>query len=281
MRIAIRHQLSLTPPTGTGQVVLHLLLTPKSGPTQTIENWSIDIDGIDTAGTFTDAYGNAVHLVNQAHPEGDITVTVSGTVITKDAHGVLGRPGGEPVPALYTRITPLTRAPVTLYGKFRNSKETRLSVLHALMARVGETLGLPDKAEEAPPTQMQANGAQSQIQGQNPSPDEQAAEIALPPASDYAHSFIAAARALDIPARYVTGYLADAEGTSAFHAWAEAYDDHLGWIGFDAYLQLCPTDRHIRLATGLDALSTQPLRAAPAGDGVRTVHVEVAGASGQ
>ena len=279
MRIAIRHQLSVTPPPGTGQAVLHLLLTPSSGPTQTVEHWAIDSDGIDTAGTFTDAYGNAVHLVNQTRPEGDITVTVSGSIITKDTHGVLGRPGGEPVPALYTRITPLTRAPITLYGKFRNSKESRLNVLHALMARVGETLGLPEEATEQPATQMQANGAQSQSQSQ--SSDQPADEPVLPPASDYAHSFIAGARALDIPARYVTGYLVDAEGTSAFHAWAEAYDDRLGWIGFDACLQLCPTDRHVRLAVGLDALSAQPLRAAPAGEGVRTVHVEVAGASGQ
>lgn len=276
MRIAIRHQLSVTPPPGTGQAVLHLLLTPKTGPTQTVEDWSIEIDGIDTAGTFTDAYGNAVHLVNQARPEGDVTVTVSGTIITRDAHGVLGRPASEPVPALYTRITPLTRAPITLYGKFRNSKETRLSVLHALMERVGETLGLPEAAADQPPTQMQADGAQSQSQ-----PGATAPEPVLPEAADYAHAFIAAARALDIPARYVTGYLVDAEGTSAFHAWAEAFDDHLGWIGFDAYLQLCPTDRHVRLAAGLDALSTQPLRAAPAGDGVRTVHVEVAGALAQ
>ena len=278
MRIAIRHQLSVTPPPGTGQAVLHLLLTPKTGPTQTVGDWSIEIDGIDTAATFTDAYGNAVHLVNQTHPEGDITVTVSGTVVTKDAHGVLGRPAGEPVPALYTRITPLTRAPITLYGKFRNSKESRLNVLHALMARVGETLGLPEEPAEPSSTQMQADGAQSQSQGQSSEP---APELVLPPASDYAHSFIAGARALEIPARYVTGYLVDAEGTSAFHAWAEAFDDRLGWIGFDACLQLCPTDRHVRLAVGLDGLSTQPLRAAPAGDGVRTDHVEVAGALAQ
>lgn len=276
MRIAIRHQLSVTPPPGTGQAVLHLLLTPKTGPTQTVEDWSIDIEGIDTAAKFTDAYGNAVHLVNQTRPEGDISVTVSGTIITRDAHGVLGRPGGEPVPALYTRITPLTRAPVTLYGKFRNSRETRLSVLHALMERVGETLGLPEAADDEAPTQIQTDGAQSQSQSSKTAPD-----AVLPPVSDYAHAFIAAARALDIPARYVTGYLVDAEGTSAFHAWAEAFDDHLGWIGFDAYLQLCPTDRHVRLAVGLDALSTQPLRAAPAGEGVRTVEVDVASASGQ
>jgi transglutaminase-like putative cysteine protease len=63
----------------------------------------------------------------------------------------------------------------------------------------------------------------------------------------------------------VTGYLVGAlEGQAAFHAWAEAYDEALGWIGFDPMLQLCPTDRHVRLATGLDALGARPLRMVPA-----------------
>ena len=53
-----------------------------------------------------------------------------------------GRGGGGPVPALYKRITPLTKASASLYGKFRGSKDSRIDILHALMARVGETLGV-------------------------------------------------------------------------------------------------------------------------------------------
>jgi transglutaminase-like putative cysteine protease len=116
---------------------------------------------------------------------------------------------------------------------------------------------------------MSANGMQSQSQG--------GAAGELPPASDYAHAFIGACRALDIPARYVTGYLAGAEdGLPAFHAWAEAHDDRLGWIGFDARLQLCPTDRHVRLTVGLDATGAQPVRMVPAGDVTTEVAVSPA-----
>jgi transglutaminase-like putative cysteine protease len=262
MRIAIRHQLSVTPPAGTANAVLQLLLTPQGGPTQSVESWSVEMAGIGNAGRFTDAYGNVAHLVNQSRPEGELVVTVKGVIETTDRHGVLGRFGGEPVPALYRRVTALTKAPVTLYGKFRNARESRLDVLHALMARVGETLGTSET-----PGQMQADGGQSQ------------GAAKLPPASDYAHSFVGAARALDIPARYVTGYLLGAEdGMPAFHAWAEAFDDGLGWIGFDARLQMCPTDRHVRLAAGLDGLATQPLRMVPAGDGARDVEVSVGAA---
>lgn len=263
MRISIHHQLSVTPPPGTGHTVLQLLLTPQSGVAQKVASWSVEMAGIGNAGRFADAFGNAVHLVNQSKPEGPLLVTVRGAVETTDRHGVIGRPGGEPVPALYRRITPLTKAPVALYGKFRGSKDSRLDILHALMARVGEVLGT---AEPLTQTQMAADGSQSQT----------TASKSLPPAADYAHAFIGACRALDIPARYVTGYLAGAaEGQSAFHAWAEAYDDGLGWIGFDPQLQLCPADRHVRLAVGLDGLSAQPVRMVPAGDGVVDIELRV------
>ena len=75
-------------------------------------------------------------------------------------------------------------------------------------------------------------------------------------AASQAHSFAAAARHLGLPGRHVTGYLlrdADSAGSAA-HAWAEAYVDRIGWIGFDPVEKLCPDGHHVRVATGLDAL---------------------------
>ena len=213
MRISIRHQLSVTPPPGTANAVLQLLLTPQSGPAQKVESWAVETAGIDNAGRFTDAFGNAAHLVNQIKPEGAIVVTVTGVVQTTDKHGVLGWLAGEPVPALYKRVTSLAKAPAGLPARFRGGKN-RLDTLHGLMGWVGEVLGTAE--EKQVQTQMAADGSQRQ---------SQAAARALPPPGDYAHAFIGACRALEIPARYVTGYLARAEaGLAAFHAWAEAHD---------------------------------------------------------
>ncbi len=175
------------------------------------------------------------------------------------------------MPALYKRATPLTKASVTLYGKFRGSKESRIDVLHALMARVGETLGVENVATQS---QVSGDGGQSQSQSSGSRTDEVA-----PTASALVHLFIGGARALDIPARYVTGYVAaEPDGDDdlvGFHVWAEAYDDALGWIGFDPLLQICPSDRHVRLAVGLDEVSAAPLRLSPAGDGVETLAISV------
>ena len=84
---------------------------------------------------------------------------------------------------------------------------------------------------------------------------------------DHAHIFIAAARALKVPARYVNGYfLSGAEQPAeAHHAWAEVWVDRFGWVGFDPANRVCPTDHYVRLATGLDSASAAPIRGARRG----------------
>lgn len=252
MRIAIEHHLKFTLLPGATQAMMHLLLTPPSGPGQSVESWSVEVAGIGNAGRFTDGFGNTAHLVNQPRPEGEVVLKAQGVVTTIDTSGVLGRPAGEPVPALYKRVTSLTKPPAADIADFAGGT-SRLDLLHGLMARIGDTLGLPEASEQR---QMQATGAQAQEQSQT---------AELPPSADYAHLFIAGARANDIPARFVTGYLlADEDGLGGLHHWAEAYDEGLGWIGFDPRRQLCPTERYVRLVIGLDAETAQPLRIVPA-----------------
>ncbi|MBN9316868.1 MAG: transglutaminase family protein [Devosia sp.] len=246
MQIAIRHRLSLAIGTGIARAVQHLLLTPRTGPTQTVREWSIDMPGFEAAASFVDAFGNRAHLVSQTRPEAELTIAVAGIVDTIDRNGVIGRLPGDIPPALYRRPTALTKPVGAITGRFRTvpkDGQDRIALLHALMARVSEVVG---------------NGEQGQEQdGQGQ------AKAARPPAADFAHAFIGAARALEIPARYVTGYVLADDGPATFHAWAEAWDDGLGWIGFDPGLAVCPTDRHVRVAVGLDAVSTIPVRSVP------------------
>ena len=82
---------------------------------------------------------------------------------------------------------------------------------------------------------------------------------------DHAHVFISAARLMGVPARYVNGYFVTGgeSASEAQHAWAEACIDGLGWLGFDPANQVCPTERYVRLACGLDAASAAPITRQP------------------
>ena len=249
MRIVIQHEIEIEVGEGVPRAVQHLLLTPQSSNVQTVAEWQLEAPGMDGAAGFIDAFGNRAHLASQTKPEPTMRVVATGAVETHDLNGVVGRLGRDPVPALFRRVTPLTKPAGAIVSKFRAAPKdgkARIELLHALMERVGEVL-------EDGAAQTQAQDEQAQAQGR---------QTASP--ADHAHAFIGAARALGIPARCVTGYLSPPDGTPAsFHVWAEAWDDRLGWIAFDCTLNICPTDRHVRVAAGLDAASAAPVRSVP------------------
>jgi len=256
MLITVRHTLSLSLGPGVIRSAQHLLLTPQTGRTQAVREWSIDLPGIANAASFTDGFGNRALLVTQFRPEPELVVLVAGVVETTDRNGVVGRVAGEPPPALYRRPTPLAKAADAITARLSpKDGNSRITLLHELMARVAEVVGNVQAQSQSDDGQMQ-----SQSQG----------ETSGVPAADFAHAFIGTARALEIPARYVSGYVAEHGEEAYWHAWAEAWDDGLGWIAFDPALGYCPTDRHVRVAAGLDAAGTMAVRSVPTASAATT-----------
>mgnify|MGYP002757365718 FL=1 len=97
---------------------------------------------------------------------------------------------------------------------------------------------------------------------------------------DHAHAFIACARSLQVPARYVSGYLFDNDNQHmASHAWAEAWLDD-AWYSFDVTNQLAVPERHLKLAVGLDYLDACPVRGMRRGGGYEQMHANVLVTSG-
>src|SRR5258705_494737 len=95
---------------------------------------------------------------------------------------------------------------------------------------------------------------------------------------DLTHIFIAAARELGFPARYVGGYFHRNDGVTrqqAGHAWAEAFIPSFGWVAFDPANGICATDAHVRVAVGLDYLGAAPVRGARYGGGAQQLTVAV------
>mgnify|MGYP001268962768 CR=1 FL=1 len=83
--------------------------------------------------------------------------------------------------------------------------------------------------------------------------------------------FLAAARALGIPARFVSGYQARAEtpdGRRHLHAWPEVFVPGSGWHGWDPTHGVAVGDGHVALSAAPDQLGTMPIEGGFFGDGV-------------
>ncbi len=65
------------------------------------------------------------------------------------------------------------------------------------------------------------------------------------------------------------------EEQTASHAWAEAHIDGLGWVGFDAANNVCPNDRYVRIATGLDYRDAAPISGVRLGGTVESLAVHI------
>ena len=102
---------------------------------------------------------------------------------------------------------------------------------------------------------------------------------------DFSHLFLAYARALNLPSRYVSGYLydpgldseSDAEfiGTGATHAWPEVHVPELGWIGIDPTNKRWVDDHYVSVSFGRDYHDVAPIRGSLIGGG-RDRSLEVA-----
>ncbi|MGA2581694.1 MAG: transglutaminase family protein [Tepidisphaeraceae bacterium] len=96
---------------------------------------------------------------------------------------------------------------------------------------------------------------------------------------DFTHLMIGLARALGIPARYVSGFIhPDAQrfrGYSQTHAWCELLFPLAGWVGFDAANSCVVGGNFVKVAVGRDFHDVPPNRGVYRGKAAETIDVAV------
>jgi len=96
---------------------------------------------------------------------------------------------------------------------------------------------------------------------------------------DFAHVLLVMLRVINIPARYVSGYICPKNngmrGEGATHAWVEAYIPFYGWLGLDPTNNLVVNDTHVRLAVGKNFSDCSPVRGTYRGSSNHTLDVMV------
>jgi transglutaminase-like putative cysteine protease len=264
MRIRVSHETVYRyhePPKG---VIQTLRMTPRNHDGQYVVDWRIDASADCRLDAQEDAFGNITHTFNADGPLDSLRLLVEGEVETQDSHGVV-RGTIEHFPAsLFLRTTPLT-TPDAAIAAFAHDVAAGggadgLGLMHALLARVHQEIVFDTDPTHAATTAAEAFALKRGV------------------CQDLTHVFIAAARELGVPARYVSGYFHRADGVvrqAAGHAWAEAHVPDFGWVAFDATNGICATDAHIRVAVGLDYLGAAPVRGTRYGGGAEQLSVTV------
>jgi transglutaminase-like putative cysteine protease len=245
MRLAITHETVYRFETPASRAIQTLRLTPRNTEAQLVHGWRIDVSQDCHLSPVEDAFGNLTHTFSIDGPIDELVIVASGEVVTEDTSGVLHTTRDRlPLMAFRretdrTRIEPAVRAFAA--DAFATAGRDPLSTLHLMMHRLHESIEVDD---EAAPTLPHA-----------------VLEAKTARVDDVAHLFAALARSLEIPTRFAAGWLA----RGVAHSWVEAHlGPLLGWVGFDAVEDSCPTDSWVRRAIGLDALDTTTVR------GVRT-----------
>jgi transglutaminase-like putative cysteine protease len=96
---------------------------------------------------------------------------------------------------------------------------------------------------------------------------------------DFTHLMIGLARALNIPARYMSGLVhptaENFRGYTQTHAWCELLFPSVGWIGFDPTNQRVVGDNFVKVAIGRDYRDVPPNKGVYRGTAGESIDVAV------
>lgn len=258
MRLAITHTTHYDYDEPVPYGLLQIRLTPKSRQSQVVHSWENTIIGGQREAAFEDEHANTVELISFEAGSTSLEIRSSGEVETTDTQGVVGPQAGYVPLWCFTRKTALTKPGPNVRELLKGFEDPGDDIprLHALSALILENVTYnPGRTDAQTPSEAAIGAGEGVCQ-------------------DHAHIFLTAARLLGYPSRYVSGYLwmPDRIDQEAGHAWAEAWVDGIGWIGFDVSNGKSPDDHYVRVATGLDSSEAAPVsgtRLGSAGEAMR------------
>lgn len=263
MYYAIRHITEFVYSEPISESVMEVHMQPRTEETQRCFSFRLEIKPAAQVMSHRDPLGNLVHHFDIPQRHRQLVLTAESLVEMKpapappqslppaawDALDALVSDGDfweALMPSRFAHPTPLLRE---LLGEFElERRDDPLSLMREINARMYDAFAYTPNSTDVH------------------SPIDEALSNRAGVCQDYAHIMIALARELQIPCRYVSGYLYhrkedhDRSEADASHAWLEALMPDLGWVGFDPTNNLIAGERHIRVAVGRDYADVPPTR---------------------
>lgn len=259
MNLAISHTTEYRYSQPVRYAVQTLWLTPRSGSSQTVLNWLVQVPGLLYG--QRDGFGNQIGTYTFTGSTQHSLIRATGQVHTHAVHEFADE-AGSPHPLVYLRDTALAEVHPRL-AEFARRIVPQVWQTHHLLAlaqAVRDKVAYRKNSTHVQTTALEAFDWEAGV------------------CQDQAHVMIALCRSLGIPARYVSGYFYDAdEPDLASHAWADVcLDVSAGrWLSIDV-THACVTDeRHVRLAVGTDYAACPPVKGIRHGGGDESMTVTV------
>jgi transglutaminase-like putative cysteine protease len=246
------------------ETVMEVRLRPIDGNGQHCLDFELDVSSKIQPRAYRDGYGNNVHYFNLVQPHRRLSVIGRSVVETG------GEPDADPGEDLVLDFLRF-RSPVKDVPGVRE-----LASRHAI---AHPTSGASvEQALDELTLSISRDFAYDRAVTNVYSAVDEVLALRAGVCQDFAHLFIAVARAMRVPARYVSGYIHVPRETGvsgASHAWAEAWVPGKGWVGYDATHPIRTTDHHVRVAIGRDYSDAAPTRGIYVGGASGTMDVSV------
>ena len=243
---------------------MEVRLRPMDGGGQRCLDFDLKVSSGIQPRTYRDGYGNNVHYFNLVRPHTRLSFTSTSVVETG---GELDADPGEELVHDFLRFRP----PVKNVPGVREMASRHPTADLASGPAVEHAL---DELTLAISRDFAYDRAVTNVY----SAVDDVLALRAGVCQDFAHLFIAVARAMGVPARYASGYIhfpGEKGATTASHAWGEAWVPGKGWIGYDATRPVRTSENHVRLAVGRDYSDAAPTRGIYVGSATGTMDVKV------
>jgi transglutaminase-like putative cysteine protease len=275
---SVRHTTRFHYEPAVRESLMEVRLQPRSEGDQRCLSFTLDVDPAANIMQYRDFAGNTVHHFDIAGTHKVVKVTAQSAVEVQPVPAPRAADGGDWAD-LDALIAGNDHWEMLLPSHFAQSSPPLEQLANELgWTRRGNPLALLTELNEAIYNLFAYVPNSTKVD----SPIEDALRNRQGVCQDFAHIMIALVRRLQIPCRYVSGYMfhrdeseKDRSLEGASHAWVEALVPRLGWIAFDPTNNLVGGDRHIRVAIGRDYADVPPTRGVYKGEAQSELSVAV------
>jgi len=272
--LKITHQTDLSYSDLISESVMELRMVPRQAEDQHRLSFTLGLGPAAQASSYFDWLGNTVHAftINAFHRQirivaTSVVETERATMDPRELPDVWPTEVGRMDYALYDYLA--FRGPVCDSPLLRQ-------VIDQLHFRPGERLGsvamrIVDLINERFTYKAGVTTATSPI--------TEMLEHGYGVCQDFTHLMIGLARAINIPARYVSGFLHPVgerfKGFTQTHAWCELFFPSQGWLGFDPANKCAVADNFVAVAVGRDYFDVPPNKGIYRGTAQEKIDVQV------